>query len=229
MDEHQVETGDEGEDPREQQPFSSPMDLLNLIDTISYFFHLKMHVMEKHVTFNVPREVDRIIELARDLPTPRPDEWGSLAVGRISTKRKFGVHGMEESSKAIKGIKRRVAWTSESNRELVELVENDDLRQQRIFDGSNHDGSINWMGLARKFGFSSPEPVQRQYQLLMEKKAVRELDHEKSTDLIRLVQNASYRERILGTQEVVWHAIAAHLGVTEESARDKYREMTGAE
>jgi hypothetical protein len=43
------------------------------------------------------------------------------------------------------------------------------------------------------------------------------------------VQNPSYRERILGTQELEWDAVAAHLQVTEKSARDKYHEMTGSQ
>lgn len=149
----------------------TPQELLALMDTIFYFVHLKMHVLEQNAAFTVPRDVDRIIELARGLPRPRPDEWGSLAVGRISTKRTFFADGTEE----IKRIRRRV-WKAEDNQTATSAV---------------------WG------------------------------DHEKSSDLIRLVQNASYRERILGTQGLAWDAIAAHLGVAEQSARDKYREMTG--
>ena len=168
--------------PRGQQPVCTPAELINLMDTISYFVQLKMHVTEKNLTFTVPPEVDRIIELARGLPTPRPDEWGSLALGTVSTKRKFGANRMEES----KGPKRP---------------------RDRVSDEGN----------------------QRQYdELTTDRKASAAIweDHEKSVDLIRLVQNASYRERMLGTQDVAWHAIARHLGVAEESARDEYRRMT---
>ncbi len=201
----------------------TPSEMVALIDKISYFVHLKMHVLEQNAAFTVPHDVDRIIELARGLPTPRPDEWGSLAVGRISTKRTFCADGTEE----IKRSRRRV-WTPENNQELIDLVENNDLRLEKIPDGNRPDGSINWLSIAHRFGFSSQGPVQRQYELLAARNspAVWE-DHVKSSDLIRLVQNASYRERMLGTQGLSWDAIAGHLGVTEQSARDKYREMTG--
>ncbi len=215
----------ESRDTERDQRFGTPQELLALVDTISYFVHLKMHVLEQSATFTVPRDVDRIIELARGLPTPRPDEWGSLAVGRISTKRTFSADGTEE----VKRTRRR-GWKAENNQELIDLVENEDLRLEKITDGNNLDGSIDWSSIARWFGYSSPGTVQRQYELLKEKIAstVWE-DHEKSSDLIRLAQNASYRERMLGTQVLAWDAIAAHLGVTEKSARDKYREMTGSQ
>ncbi len=111
--------------------FITPQELLTLMDTIAYFVHLKMHVLEQNADFTVPSDVDRIIELARGLPMPRPDEWGSLAMGRISTKRTFCADGTEEIKRA-----RRRAWKTEYNQELIDLVEND-----KTTDGSNLDGS----------------------------------------------------------------------------------------
>ena len=200
--------------------FITPQELLTLMDTIAYFVHLKMHVLEQNADFTVPSDVDRIIELARGLPMPRPVEWGSLAMGRISTKRTFCADGTEEIKRA-----RRRAWKTEYNQELIDLVEND-----KTTDGSNLDGSVNWPSIARKLGYSSPGAVQRQYELLMDKNVSTDWeDYAKSMDLLRLVQNPSYRERILGTQELEWDAVAAHLQVTEKSARDKYHEMTGSQ
>jgi len=40
-----------------------------------------MTLLEKGATLELPDEVDELIDLARHLPPPLADEWGSLAVG----------------------------------------------------------------------------------------------------------------------------------------------------
>jgi hypothetical protein len=226
-------------------PFSTPVDLLNLVDTVSYFLHLKMASLDKKMNIRVPPGVDTIIEIARGLPAPRPEEWGSLAVGRISMKRKYKgptSAGAEEG----KASKRRATWTEESAKELVELVENDELRREKLGDDGSHAGNINWASLARRYGFSGAAPVYRKYEEMTGKKApgVRKRrdpskpviqqqaepgweDHEKSADLIRLVQNDAHRLSVLGTSQMDWNLIAEYLHVTAKSARAKYHELTG--
>ena len=73
----------------EQLSFNNAQDLVVLSDTIVYYLNVKMAAMDKNANFRVPGAMEKIIELARTLPSPTPEEWGSLAVGRISTKRKF--------------------------------------------------------------------------------------------------------------------------------------------
>jgi hypothetical protein len=222
--------------------FSSPLDLVNLIDTISYFLHLKMASSDKNTNFRVPAGIDKIIEIARCLPVPTSEEWGSLAVGRISTKRKFRVSAAEE----VKSSKKRATWTEDAKKELVELVENDDLRREKLGERANHNGHINWASLARRYGFSGAGPVYRQYESITGKKppGVKQAkrrsedpgdasdpelrDHQKCGELIRLVQNDAHRRSIIGTVEVDWKLIGRQLGVSGKIARAKYEELTGS-
>lgn len=224
----------------EIQPFNNAADLVQLCDTISYFLHLKMATIDKNANFRVPSSVEKIIELARQLPPPRPEEWGSLAVGRISTKRKFkastGV-GVDE----IKTSKRRATWSEEAKKELVELVENEDMRRAKLGDRANHAGHINWTALARRYGFAGAGPVYRQYESITGKnppgikpKDLQKGDlsdqtwtAEKCDQLIRFVEEVEYRKALTGSDGLRWKDIGNLLGFSKKDCKEKYTDLTG--
>lgn len=96
-------------DHHDVAPFNDCDSLLTLVDTVSYYLFLKyvssttlpparlapsrlpylplavatarMTLLEKGATLELPEEVDELIDLARHLPPPLAEEWGSLAVG----------------------------------------------------------------------------------------------------------------------------------------------------
>lgn len=145
-----------------EQSFNNATDLVTLCDSIVYYVNLKMAAIDKKTNFRMPANVDKIIELARSLPPPTVEEWGSLAVGRISTKRKFkGAAGIEEQKTKV-----RAKWSEKNKRELVDLVDNEDRRKAVLGDKANHAGHINWTALARRYGFAGAGPLYRQYQLM---------------------------------------------------------------
>lgn len=227
-------------DSTDIQPFNNGADLVQLCDTISYFLHLKMATMDKNANFRVPASVEKIIELARQLPPPRPEEWGSLAVGRISTKRKFkastGV-GVDE----IKTSKRRATWSEEAKKELVELVENEDMRFAKLGDRANHAGHINWAALARRYGFAGAGPVYRQYEALTGKQPPgikpKDMQKEESSDLlwtpekceqlIRFIENLDYRKALTGSENLKWKHVEELLGFSKKDCKQKYMDLTG--
>jgi transposase-like protein len=222
------------------QSFNNAADLVQLCDTITYFLHLKMATMDKNANFRVPPAVEKIIELGRQLPVPRPEEWGSLAVGRISTKRKFkasGGPGLEE----IKSSKRRATWSEEAKKELVELVENEDMRIAKLGDRANHAGHINWTALARRYGFAGAGPVYRQYEAMTGKQppGIRPKDLQKGDSmehmwtgdkcdqLIRYVEDADFRKAMTGTESMKWKDVGDYLGFSTKECKEKYSDLTG--
>lgn len=223
------------------QPFNNAADLVQLCDTISYFLHLKMATMDKNANFRVPAAVEKIIELGRQLPTPRPEEWGSLAVGRISTKRKFKA-STGSGSDEIKTSKRRATWSEEAKKELVELVENEDIRVAKLGDRANHAGHINWTALARRYGFAGAGPVYRQYEAMTGKqppgikpKDLQKADSErmwtgeKCDQLIRFVEDVEYRKSIIGEESMRWKDVGDFLGFSKKECKEKYTDLTGKE
>lgn len=227
----------------EPQSFNNAHDLVQLCDTVTYFMHLKMAAMDKNANFRVPAGVDKIIELAKQLPVPRPEEWGSLAVGRISTKRKYKASTAGEDFKS----KTRAKWSDEAKKELVELVDNEEKRKEKLGDKANHAGHINWTALARRYGFAGAGPLYRQYELMTGKtppgirpkmegqKPMLEPEDasslawtaEKCDHLMRLVENEQYRKDTFGKKSLKWHKIGDFLGFSKKDCKKKYSDLTG--
>lgn len=228
----------------EQQNFNNARDLVQLCDTITYFLHLKMATLDKNTNFRVPGALEQIIKLAKQLPVPRPEEWGSLAVGRVSTKRRFkasGGNGAEDYRP-----KTRAKWSNEAKKELVDLVENEGLRIAKLGEKANHAGHINWTALARRYGFAGANPVYRQYKELTGKEppGMRPKDGSKpetsvsepsdlswTTDkcdqLMRLVEDDEYRKSIFGKKSLKWSKIGELLGFSKKECKQKYTDLTG--
>lgn len=236
----------------QQHSFNNASDLVALSDSLVYYLNLKMAAMDKKTNFRVPANVDKIIELARTLPLPTAEEWGSLAVGRISTKRKFKTGNQGEEARA----KTRAKWSEEAKKELVELVDNEEKRKAELGDKANHAGHINWTALARRYGFAGAGPLYRQYQILtgrdppgvkhrldLQKRddspddvgnmlipglqVPAEWTPEKCDELMRLVTDTDYREQVFGKAKLKFSRIADRLGVSKKQAKEKYADLTG--
>lgn len=237
----------------EQLSFNNAQDLVVLSDTIVYYLNVKMAAMDKNANFRVPGAMEKIIELARTLPSPTPEEWGSLAVGRISTKRKFKGASSGDDNRS----KTRAKWTEENKRELVELVDDEEKRKLILGDKANHAGHINWTALARRYGFAGAGPLYRQYQLMTgrEPPGVKpkvegrsskleemiddngvphvgppmgtEWTQEKCDYLVKLVHDEDFRKAETGKKTLKWSRISETVRMPRKECKKKYTDLTG--
>jgi len=86
----------------------------------------------------------------------------------------------------------RASWTPEAKLELVKLVEDDRLRERTVGrGGTNADGSVNWLSLAKRYGFLTPATVQKCYEDIKKKEDDGEDDEqvERRRDNRRLVRS----------------------------------------
>lgn len=136
---------------------SDPLEIATVLESLSYHLTLRAQALAKKESVELPPELDTIVELLAKLPSaPGVEAWAFLRAGRIP--------GQEKGKKKKESTGSRNVWTDEMKEELVKLVEDKDYRSEKIGkEGSNKEGKVVWVNVARYFNFKTANPAKSHY------------------------------------------------------------------
>lgn len=228
---------------------SSIEEIIDLSQRINYFLQLRLAASTHETSLSIPPETEQILELARNLPKPGTTDWSALALGKLPKKRSKPKRGGEGSSSS----RQKWHWSEESKEEMVKLVDDASLREEVLGKDGTRNGIVNWALLANRYGYSTSDPLRKLYRQLTGKEAPGSRakrgstslnqpaskkakssanshgwTSEQSKELIRLVEDESYRKKKTGKSKLKWSKILLYLG--KESKRDckrRYTQITG--
>jgi hypothetical protein len=138
-----------------------------LCETISYYLQLRSAAQLHHSSIKIPAEVEQIAQQIQTLPKPENQQWAVLASGKLP-KGKAKAAATDENGDAAP--RTRGKWTEDHKKEMVLLIEDPAERAKTLGD-EDRPGTINWAALARRYGFSGPEPIRRMYHQMTGKDA----------------------------------------------------------
>lgn len=136
-----------------------------ICENVSYYLNLRLSAKSQNVEVTVPAAVHQIVELASALPRPDVYGWAALAVGKMPKDVKTKTARPEGESGDAKP-RTRGKWTEANKEELKRIVDDEAFRTETLGADGTHNGNVNWAALARRYGFSGPAPIHRQYKAM---------------------------------------------------------------
>jgi hypothetical protein len=132
-------------------PGVSSKDLSKLGEVCSSVcFHLTAHLAAVAAGLPPPGppEVAQIYQLASKLPAPEAQQWAGLAYGKPGAAAAGAGGGAAAAGPAAAAKKegKRLKWTPALEQELLQLVEDEDFRMQKL--GEEWVGTDSWVGSA---------------------------------------------------------------------------------
>ncbi|KAL4858609.1 K(+) efflux antiporter 5 [Chlorella vulgaris] len=104
-----------------------------------------------------PPGVSEIFDLALKLPKVDAAQWAAIA------KTKTGAALAPAAAGKEPGTRKRMQWTEELTRDLINIVDDDEYRTQHLGKEGTRGGHINWAAVGRHFGFSGSGSLKAKY------------------------------------------------------------------
>ncbi|KAL4443409.1 hypothetical protein ABPG75_011146 [Micractinium tetrahymenae] len=135
-------------------------------------YHLTAHI--KAVADGVPgagtSDVAKVYQLAAALPAPTEAQWAALAGHAPARAAKPAAAAAGTPAALAEGAERapgkRLKWTQQLEAELVQLVEDEEFRKEKLGKDAQRGGALNWAGVARHFGYNNGAAVKNKYNEL---------------------------------------------------------------
>ena len=138
----------------------------SICENVAYYLNLRLSAKTQNVEVSLPPAVQQIVELATTLPRTDVHAWAALAVGKMPKDIKSKATKPEAADGGDGKPRARGKWTETNKKELVQMVEDETFRNEALGADGTHNDHVNWAALARRYGFSGPAPVHRQYQAI---------------------------------------------------------------
>lgn len=116
-------------------------------------------------------DVSKLYQLATALPAPTEAQWAELA-GHAPPRptKKAATPAGTPSAPLAEGAERapgkRLKWTQQLEEELIQLVEDEEFRKEKLGKDALRGGALNWAGVARHFGYNNGAVVKNKYNEL---------------------------------------------------------------